>query len=165
MFINFRERERDRERARNIDVRETQRLVATCMHPDCRLNLQPGHVPYSLIGNWTGDLLVDKRMLQLTEQHCPGTWSFIYLFIFYCCSSTVVYFHPTMVLCPIHPHLPHSNLLLSALSMCPSYIFFDGPRHPIIPYYPSTRSSLITVNLFFISIFLVVFFFLIRLHL
>ena len=55
-----------------------------------------------------------------------------------------------------HPCLPLSNLSPLALSMCPLYVFIGGP-FPIIPYYPSPLSSLVTVILFFISMSRVVF--------
>ena len=74
-----------------------------------------------------------------------------------CCSSTIVSIrHPPTPPCPTHPCLPFSNLPLLALSMCPLYMFLDGPS-PIIPNYPSPPSSLLTVSLFIISMSLVVF--------
>ena len=47
MFIDFRERgkERERERERNIDVREKHQSVASRMLPDQGSNLQPRDVP------------------------------------------------------------------------------------------------------------------------
>ena len=46
LFI-LREGEGRKKRGRNIDVREKHQLVASCTHPDWRLNTQPEHVP-----NW-----------------------------------------------------------------------------------------------------------------
>ena len=52
---------------------------------------------------------------------------YLYLFIFYYCSSIVVsIFTPPWAPHPTHPHLPPSNIPLLALSMCPLYIFLDG---------------------------------------
>ena len=46
MLTDFREGEgRERERDRNIDVREKHRLVASCTHPNQGLNSRPRHVP------------------------------------------------------------------------------------------------------------------------
>ena len=44
MFIDF-ERARERERERNIDVREKQQWVASYMCSNQGLNLQPRYVP------------------------------------------------------------------------------------------------------------------------
>ena len=44
MFIDFRERGRERQREKNIDVREKHQLVASCVCPDWGSNLQPFHV-------------------------------------------------------------------------------------------------------------------------
>ena len=41
MFIGVKEKERER----NIDVREKHQSVACCTHPDWGLNLQPRYVP------------------------------------------------------------------------------------------------------------------------
>ena len=51
MFIDSRERGRvvgreREEREREVDVRETHHLVASCMHPDWGSNLQPTYVPW-----------------------------------------------------------------------------------------------------------------------
>ena len=45
MFIDFRERGRDREMERNIDVREKHQSLASCMCSDWGPNPQPKHVP------------------------------------------------------------------------------------------------------------------------
>ena len=46
MIIDFREGEGgERERKRNIDMREKHPLVASCTHPDWGPNLQPRDVP------------------------------------------------------------------------------------------------------------------------
>ena len=79
---------------------------------------------------------------------------FCFLF-FYCCSSTVVSIFTLLPPYP-HPHLPPLNLPSLFLSICPFYMFFDGPS-PFIPYYPSPSSSLVTVSLFFILMSLVIF--------
>ena len=56
--------------------------------------------------------------------------------IFFYCSSTVVsIFIPPCLPCPTHPHLPPLNLPLLVLSICPLYMFLDGPP-PIIPLLP-----------------------------
>ena len=67
-----------------------------------------------------------------------------------------LHFHCTLGPCPIHPRFPPSKLPPLALSMCPLYMFLDGPS-PIFPHYPSPSSSLVTVTLFFNSTFLVIF--------
>ena len=41
MAIDFRERGRERERNKRIDVREKHWSVASCTHPDQELNLLP----------------------------------------------------------------------------------------------------------------------------
>ena len=54
----------------------------------------------------------------------------------YCRSGTIVsILTPPCSSHPTHPHLPPLNLPRLALSMCPSYMFLDGPS-PVIPYYP-----------------------------
>ena len=45
MLIDFRERGRDREMERNIDVREKHQSLASCMCSDWGPNPQPKHVP------------------------------------------------------------------------------------------------------------------------
>ena len=45
MFIDFRKRGSEREKGRNIDVREKHQLVASHTLPDWGLNPQPRHVP------------------------------------------------------------------------------------------------------------------------
>ena len=73
---------------------------------------------------------------------------FLFLFKYSC-----LHFHlPT----PPHPCLPPSNLPLLALSMCPLYMFLDGPS-PVSPHYPFPLSLLVTLSLFFISVSLVIF--------
>ena len=67
-----------------------------------------------------------------------------------------LHLHTSILPHPSHPHLPPSNLPPSALSICPLYMFLNGPS-PIIPHYPSLPSSLVTISLFFISMTLVVF--------
>ena len=64
-------------------------------------------------------------------------WFFFYFISFYCCSSTVVSIFP--LTCP-PPLLSPSNLPPLALSMCPLYMFLDGPS-PIFPHYPSSLPS------------------------
>ena len=87
----------------------------------------------------------------LFEAILNGIVFFLLLFKYSC-----LHFHPIMAPGPTHPHLPTLNLPPLALSMCPSYMFLDGPS-PIIPNYPSPPSSLLTVSLFIISMSLVVF--------
>ena len=45
MFIDFRERRRERERKTDVDVREKHLSVASHTCPDQGLNLKPRHVP------------------------------------------------------------------------------------------------------------------------
>ena len=71
--------------------------------------------------------------------------------LFFIVKYSCLHFHPTT---PHHSHLPPL-----VLSICPLYMFLDGPS-PTIPYYPSHPSTLVTVNLFFISMSLVAFCFL-----
>ena len=58
--------------------------------------------------------------------------------------------------CPTHLRLPLSNPPPLALSMCPLYMFFDGPS-PISPPSSFFLSPLVTGRLFFISMSLVIF--------
>ena len=67
-----------------------------------------------------------------------------------------LHLHLTMVPHPTHPYLPPSNLPPLILSMGPLDMFLDGPS-PIFPHYPSPCSPLVTVSLFSISMFLVIF--------
>ena len=84
-------------------------------------------------------------------------WFFIIFIFFHCFSSTIVsIFKPHTSPHTTHLHLPPLNLPSLALSMCPLYMFLDGPSS-IIHYYPYPSSSLVTVRLFFISMLLVVF--------
>ena len=64
---------------------------------------------------------------------------------------------------PTHPCLPPLNLPTLALSVCPLYMFLDG-LSPVFPHYPSPHSPLVTVSLFFISMSLVIFCFLVCLY-
>ena len=57
---------------------------------------------------------------------------------------------------PTHPHLPPLVLPSLALSMCALCMFLDDPS-PTSPHYSSPLSPLVTVNLFFISMTLVIF--------
>ena len=68
---------------------------------------------------------------------------FLLLFKYSC-----LHFHPTT---PHHSHLPPL-----VLSICPLYMFLDGPSL-IIPYYHSPPSSLVAVSFFFISMSLLIF--------
>ena len=58
--------------------------------------------------------------------------------------------------CPTHSHFPHWNLHPWALSMCPLYMFLEG-LSPVCPYFLPPPSPLVTVSLFFVSVFLVIF--------
>ena len=97
-------------------------------------------------------------------------WNYYFVFVTFLLlfHYSCFHFNPTMPACPAHLHLTSSNLPPLALSMCPFYMFFDGPS-PIVPYYPSLLSSLVAVSLFLISLSLIVFCFLLclvgRLHL
>ena len=73
---------------------------------------------------------------------------------FYCCSSTIVSISPTAFSSTqtIPTSHPQSNPLL-ALSMCPLYMLFDDS--PPFPPKPPT-SFLVTTNVFFISMSLVI---------
>lgn len=44
-FLFERGEEREKEREKNTDARKKQLLVASCLHPDRRLNPRPRHVP------------------------------------------------------------------------------------------------------------------------
>ena len=57
---------------------------------------------------------------------------------------------------PTHPHLPPSVPPSLALSLFPLYVFL-GDLFPSFPHYLSPPSPLVTVSLFFISMFQVVF--------
>ena len=46
LLILERGKERKRRRETNLNVREKNRLAASCMHPDQGLNPQPGHKPH-----------------------------------------------------------------------------------------------------------------------
>ena len=75
-------------------------------------------------------------------------WPFI--FIFYCCSSTVV----SIFLPPLSPTQPTptsqpQSFPLLALSMGPLYMFPDDPS-PSFPHYHPFPTPLVTVSLFFI---------------
>ena len=63
---------------------------------------------------------------------------------------------PTISPRPPSPRLPPLILPPLALSMCPLYMFFDG-LSPIFRHYPFLPSPLVTVSLFFISMYLVIF--------
>ena len=72
---------------------------------------------------------------------------FFLIYFFYFCSSTLVsIFIPQCSHCPTHPSFLSSILPPLALSMCPLYMFLDGPL-PIFPHYPSPPSFLVTVSL------------------
>ena len=82
-------------------------------------------------------------------------------FLFFLCMFIVV----QVQLSPFSPHCssppqtsPRPPLILSplALSMCPLYMFLDGPS-PIFSHYPSPLPPLVIVSLFFISMPLVLF--------
>ena len=109
-----------------------------------------------VILNFCGISLMKSRFVSSSSQikqfiFKSGTSYFFFIYyLFYCCSSTIVSIftppHP-----PPHPSPPPtSNLTPLALSMCPLYMFLDGPS-PISPDYSSPSSPLVTVNLFFIS--------------
>ena len=79
------------------------------------------------------------------------------LFIFYCCSCTVV----SIVLPPLsHPYPYLTSHFQSfcplALSMGPLYIFLDNTS-PFFPHYPPTPTTLIAISLFFMSMSPVIF--------
>ena len=61
---------------------------------------------------------------------------FLLLLFKYSC----LHFHPTTAPHPTHPCLPPLNLPPLALSMCPLYMFLDGPL-PTFPHYPSPLPS------------------------
>ena len=82
--------------------------------------------------------------------------SFFSFSFFNCCSSTVVsIFCPPLPTIATHLHLPSSILLPLALSMCLLYMVLDNPSS--ISHYPSPPPPLVTVNLFLISMSLVLF--------
>ena len=80
-------------------------------------------------------------------------FSLYFLFLF---KHSCLHPHPTMLPHSTHPCLAPSNLPLLALSMCPLYMFLDGPS-PVSPHYPFPLSPLVTLSLFFISVSLVIF--------
>ena len=68
LFIYSERKEgREKERERNMDVREKHSLVASCTHPDQEPNLQPRHEPWRAIKpatfHFTGRCPTDWAML------------------------------------------------------------------------------------------------------
>ncbi|KAF6090797.1 hypothetical protein HJG60_012185 [Phyllostomus discolor] len=116
-------------------------------------------------------------MIMLQVSSFPKGWYFIlsyfYFFLFLKCDLTVksiylylnfflllfkyncLHFHPTM---PPTPPISASHPLTHPLWLSPCVLHMCSLMvPPIIPYYPSPSSSLITVRLFFISMSVVVF--------
>ena len=70
LYLSLEKREeREKERKRNIDVREKHRLVAPCIHPDRGWNPRPRCVPDWEL-DWQPITLQDDT--QPTEPHQPG---------------------------------------------------------------------------------------------
>ena len=75
---------------------------------------------------------------------------FIYLFIFYCCSGTVVSISPL-------PHSPPPTLDPTPFAFVHvSFIYVPCWSFPLSPTNPLFPSFLVTVSLFFVSISLVI---------
>ena len=80
------------------------------------------------------------------------------LFILFCLllfKYICLHFPATTSPAPCTP-TPHSILPPLTLSTCPSYMFFDDPS-PSFPHYHPPPFPLVTVNLFFISVSLVIY--------
>ena len=67
-----------------------------------------------------------------------------------------LHFPPPLSLTPPTPTSHPQSYPPLAFSMCPLYVFLDGPP-PIFPHYPSSPSPLVTVSLFFIPMSLLIF--------
>ena len=76
---------------------------------------------------------------------------YLFYFIFYCCSSTVVsMFPPTTLPRLTHPHLPPSILPAFGFVLG-SFILVLDDLSPSVPHYTPSLSPLVTVSLVFIS--------------
>ena len=106
--------------------------------------------------SFTHCILILQWWLREPENKC-GFLKLIYLFIVV--QIQLSPFHPTSASCPTHPCLPSSNLNPLVLSMYPLYVFLEDP-YLIFLHYPSLLSPLVTISLFFNSLFLVLFCFL-----
>ena len=112
----------ERERERNIDVREEHWLLASCMCPNWGINPQPRHVP------WPG---IKPMTFWFTGPHQPG-WVLIFFFlsIFYwlCYHS----FPNILPLIPLPPCPPQLSSIPLPLSSCP-WVVHISSLSPLFP--------------------------------
>ena len=93
LFLKRVER-REKERDRNISVREKHLLVASCTCPDQGLNPQPRHVP------WPG---MDPVIFHFVER-CPHNWVTLiraYIKLFYSFTFPITSIIPLWILFPL----------------------------------------------------------------
>ena len=97
---------------------------------------------------------------RVTQMFQRNFYFFAHFFLFYfifCCSNTfVTIFSPPLSPVPPTPTSHPQSYPSLALAMGPLYMFLDDPS-PSFLCYPPLPSPLVTLSLFFISVFLVLF--------